>query len=356
MLGIKLPSVGVFDVRSGDRVVQGTVVRRLLAFVRGTDGITFRGRRILLNSNPRWLTHPVYGGIVSELAAALHRRGATVLRAGIPGNGEGSSDGVLSGSGLAGEAPEPVRQTVPFDCRKSTRVRLGRQTFRLPKPVFEVDLVVNIAGLFVEPRAGLAGAMYNVLKLLCGNRRGGSVWSLDPTSFNTTMVDIVSRIIPDLNILVVPGVAKEPASGIGSVAQILVSTDVVAIDTLAASLVGYDPREIPAISLAAESGLGIGWIEAIRLTGDRPRSWAPTVSTRSEDTWLEQERGLFFGDHSDVPAVSDYRHASGKRPVRVTYCPGADSSHTLATVAVCVGEVKCDTCRRCVGVCPALLN
>jgi hypothetical protein len=49
---------------------------------------------------------------------------------------------------------------------------------------------------------------------------------------------------------------------------LLASSDSVAIDAVAAKMMGFDPMEIPYLRMATEMGLGEGRIENIELTGD----------------------------------------------------------------------------------------
>jgi hypothetical protein len=49
---------------------------------------------------------------------------------------------------------------------------------------------------------------------------------------------------------------------------ILASSDCVAIDTVSAKIMGFDPMRLPYIRLAHEDGLGIGQIEEIEVVGE----------------------------------------------------------------------------------------
>jgi len=348
MQGVNLPSVGVYDVASVDGGLQASAVRRLLTYVRESSSIAFSGRRILLNPNTRWLTRPAYRNLVAGMATALGRRGASVLLADRSNLLKGG-EGLFPATGGGNLDAAPPWQTVEFDRRNCTRLHLGSHIYRLPRMVFEVDLVVNIAGLFIEPRAQLAGAIYNMLELLCGrNRRTCPVWSLDANRFNAAMVDIVSRAVPDLNLLAAPG-----ADGL---TQVLISTDMVAVDTLAATMAGLDPQEIPAVSLAAESGLGIGWIEAIRLVGDRPRTWLPVGPVESHGHIKGPDLPVGRLHTFQAQSETGQRSLASVRPVAVTYCNIANSADSLTPTSACVGEDRCDACRRCAKPCPILLN
>lgn len=325
MLRLDLPWVGVFDVASPAGADPADAVGRLLSFVRGAERISFAGRTVLLNVGSNQLRHPDCQDIARDLAAAISRRGAVVL---LP---EHRSPATKSKhTSHQGEPPQVPWQRVSLDRRRSRKIHLNSHPYRIPKIIFEVDLVINLACLFEEPRARLAGAIYNMSELLSGSyRRHCPISSLDSASFNTTIVDFIARVVPDLNIVIVPG-------GSRGTFQLLVSTDAVAADSLAAGLAGLDPQQIPAVQLAAESGLGIGWLEAIRLYGDRPRR--PAGGSELSGRRLSVERP------GDV------------RPVSVTYCPHVDFGRSLAAVSTCMRDARCSGCRECVGSCPVLVS
>lgn len=347
MLDMKLPSVGVFNAAPGSYADPATVARRILSFMRGADGLSFSGRRVLLNPNSYWLLRPEYAALVVGLATALRRRGATVL----PLSGELGSR-LLAGPKLPPRLASPSR-------RQNSHLKLRGHIYELPGLASGTDLLVNIAGLFSEPRAQLAGAIYNTMSLISGRRTDRSFLAdLDSRLFNTTLVDIAARITPDLNIVYLPHDPGSAIRGGFAPAQCLVSSDIVAVDTLAATLAGYEPQQIPAIRLAAESGLGIGWIEAIRVDGDYPRQMRLKPLSRA----VEDGRAN-WPEEMSIPLAGSHRHRSligfprtGGRPVSVTYCAGSISPHSLQAVAACVGEVRCDRCPRCLGKCPVMVN
>jgi len=146
---------------------------------------------------------------VTEIAVALGRRGATVLMMDTFRTGESEPEASTAEFAARGGEAGLSWRMVSFDRLISTTIRPDGQTFRIPELALQVDLVLNIACLFAEPRARLAGAMYNMMGLLCGrNRRDCSILTLDPESLNDAMVDVVSRIVPDLNIVLVPEVLR----------------------------------------------------------------------------------------------------------------------------------------------------
>ena len=344
MLRLDLPCVGVFDVASSAGADSADAVARLLSFVRGAERISFSGRTVLLNVGSNQLCHPDCTDIARGLAAAISQRGAVVL---LPEHRSPETKSKDT-SDLKGEEPKFPWRRVTLDRRRSRKVHLNSHPYRIPKLIFEVDLVINLACLFEEPRARLAGAIYNMSELLCHSyRRNCPISSLDTVSFNTTIVDFISRVAPDLNIVIVPG-------GSQGTFQLLVSTDAVAVDSLAAGLAGLDPQQIPAVQLAAESGLGIGWLEAIRLYGDRPRRPAGDRALKSLQSNVQTS------NPAGGPGLSGHGLSAetfrGIRPVSVTYCPHLDSARSLAAVSTCVRDARCSGCRECVGSCPMLVS
>jgi hypothetical protein len=80
---------------------------------------------------------------------------------------------------------------------------------------------------------------------------------------------------------------------------ILASADQVAIDAVAAKLMGFDPLSIPYIRIAHEAGLGVGDPREIAITGDdvSNESWGFTVGNNGVSffgnlAWFGPLRGL----------------------------------------------------------------
>jgi uncharacterized protein (DUF362 family) len=99
---------------------------------------------------------------------------------------------------------------------------------------------------------------------------------------------------------------------------ILASADQVAIDAVAATLMGFDPMSLPCIRLAHERGLGMGDLSQIEIVGDRDvmnERWnfkvganlATGVGTLLWHTWpLNRMQKLFF----HTPLVKVFENAS----------------------------------------------
>ena len=61
-----------------------------------------------------------------------------------------------------------------------------------------------------------------------------------------------------------PETARHPHDDTGRKDYILASGDSVAIDAVAAKMMGFDPMEIEYIRIAHEEGLGVGQVEKLR--------------------------------------------------------------------------------------------
>jgi ferredoxin len=79
------------------------------------------------------------------------------------------------------------------------------------------------------------------------------------------------------------------SGGSGNGNFVAASTDAVAIDCVVAKLLSKDPDRILTTRLAAEAGLGIGWMEAIRLVGEEldevKSSLAGKIQLKSSGIW-----------------------------------------------------------------------
>lgn len=90
---------------------------------------------------------------------------------------------------------------------------------------------------------------------------------------------VLDRALADVNVLFKPAFAvmdgtvglegNGPKSGRPKVAnRVLASGDAVALDTIAAKIMGFDPRDIGHIQLCAERGLGVGDPDQIEVVGE----------------------------------------------------------------------------------------
>jgi uncharacterized protein (DUF362 family) len=174
---------------------------------------------------------------------------------------------------------------------------LIRKEYWLPNAVLNADVLISVPVLKNHYLAGLTLGMKNLIGLLpadlyhgLGNIYGKHSLNHGPVELDRHIVDLSLARRPDF--VVVDGQRGMIDGPIGSqviqppMGLIMAGSDVVAVDTVGALVVGYDPLAIPYLQLAAQNGLGQGDTSRIRIVG-------PAVG---------QVRRDFPAPYSDSPA------------------------------------------------------
>jgi uncharacterized protein (DUF362 family) len=149
------------------------------------------------------------------------------------------------------------------------------------QPLLEVDAVINLAKLKTHNLTALTLAVKNLFGLVPGVVKIGYHAKLqDRRLFCEGLVDILTYVQPVLNIMdaVVGMEGQGPSGGDPRALNALIAGgDALAVDTVSAALVGYDPLEVLTTRVAADRGLTTGRLEDISLLGE------PLDSLRVDD-------------------------------------------------------------------------
>jgi uncharacterized protein (DUF362 family)/Pyruvate/2-oxoacid:ferredoxin oxidoreductase delta subunit len=169
----------------------------------------------------------------------------------------------------------------------------------------QVDAIVNLPKMKTHILTGITGAIKNCLGLLPGSlKRAVHKIAFSGPAMSQALVDIFSGIrakVP-LTLNLMDGVIAMEGIGPGhgqarQTGWLLASTDPVALDVAAASIMGFNPARVLTIVLATKAGLGIADPSRIELRGadwselpvpgfkhpfTRSREWAERVIP----TWL----------------------------------------------------------------------
>jgi uncharacterized protein (DUF362 family)/Pyruvate/2-oxoacid:ferredoxin oxidoreductase delta subunit len=147
--------------------------------------------------------------------------------------------------------------------------------FRATALLDQVDVLVNLPKLKTHMLTGITGAVKNVLGLLPGSlKREVHVDAPSGPAMALALIDILAGIkekIP-LSLNLMDGIIAMEGAGPsrGRARQtgwLMASTDPVALDVIAAVVMGFDPKKIITIKEAAEAGLGTADISGIELSG-----------------------------------------------------------------------------------------
>jgi uncharacterized protein (DUF362 family) len=206
---------------------------------------------------------------------------------------------------------------------------LIRKEYWLPNVVLDADVLISVPALKNHYNAGVTLGMKNLIGLLPndlyhgpGNIYGKHSLSHSPVELDQHIVDVNLARRPDF--VVVDGQRGMIDGPIGSqiadppMGLILASRDVVAIDTVGALVMGYDPRAIPYIGLGAQSGLGIADTSHIQVIG------VPLVQIRRD----------FPAPYSSSPA----QRADTQPPTVMITAPGEEEWKGIVTIVAEAGD------------------
>lgn len=142
------------------------------------------------------------------------------------------------------------------------------------RPVLEADLVLNLPKLKTHSFTIFTGAVKNIYGVIpYGLRLDGHRRFLRNDLFSRMLVDVFSAVPRQFTIMdAVIGMEGEgPSSGVPKKIGLIISgADGVAVDAVAAGLMGYDPLRIFTTSEAHGRNLGVGDPERIEVLGENP--------------------------------------------------------------------------------------
>jgi len=206
---------------------------------------------------------------------------------------------------------------------------LIRNEYWLPNVVLDADVLISVPVLKNHYNAGVTLGMKNLIGLLPndlyhgpGNIYGKHSLSHSPVELDQHIVDVNLARRPDF--VVVDGQRGMIDGPIGSqiidpaMGLILAGRDVVAVDTVGALVMGYDPRAIPYLNLGAQSGLGTTDTSHIQVVG------VP----------LAQVRRDFPVPYADSPA----QRADAQPPGVAIIAPGEGEWEGTVTIMVEAGD------------------
>ncbi|MGE5553388.1 MAG: DUF362 domain-containing protein [Betaproteobacteria bacterium] len=255
-----------------------------VALVGGWTRFVQRGRRVLLKPNliaPRRpeqaaCTHPE---VLRALIRSLKAQGCEVAVGDSAGGaiaGIAPTAQALQVSGWAQVCAEEGATLVNFDREGALAVpsRTGRMAkeFHLARPVVEADVVINVPKLKTHSNGGYTGAVKNTFGCIPGLRKA-EYHRIAPelADFAELIADIHLAARVTLNVLdgIVGMEGAGPTNGRPKKAGVLlVSPDALALDVVAARMIGLEPGRLEILQAAARLGVGESDLKAIKVAGD----------------------------------------------------------------------------------------
>ena len=258
----------IADSESGMAIVRGgkrrTALQTAFSALGGIEAFIRKGDRVLLKVNAAFATPPILSATthpdaVSEMANLCFQAGAErVVVTDNPINNP-SSCFALSGIEAAARAAGARVQLpdadafVPFSVKNA---KLLRNWPVLLEPLKDITRVIGMAPVKDHHRSGASLSMKNWYGLLGGRR---NIFHQD---INTIITELATMVRPTLVILdgTVTMMTNGPTGGslddLKQTNTMIVSTDQVAADAFAATLLGRTAAELPFIARAEAAGAG----------------------------------------------------------------------------------------------------
>jgi len=222
---------------------------------------------MFLNESPETgrTTHP---GLVLALSKRLHELGAVVT----VGERNGNIENVFKEYGY--QDIYKYANVVNLDDEEFILVdpRDGNYVINFPLPIAKVvdeaDFVINMPGLRTHVLTNISNALKNVMGFLPRNiTRLVHLAGLDEAIVDLNNTIKIDLIITDA-IYSLQG--SFPANGGQALKTdfIMASTDPVALDAVAAKIIGYQPEDINPVVLAANAGLGEMDLNKVNIDGE----------------------------------------------------------------------------------------
>ncbi|HVO76575.1 MAG TPA: DUF362 domain-containing protein [Candidatus Bathyarchaeia archaeon] len=252
-------------------------LRSLLEPLGGIEAFVKSGQRVLLKPNllsakdpsRAITTHPA---LVEAVADEVRRAGAVPFIGDSPGGAIRGIRRVWANTGMEEMARRAGLELVNFEASGSKGISFGKYIFYISKPVLDADVIINLPKLKTHSLTLLTCAVKNMFGVMPGFRKGEQHKLYPkPVEFARMLVHLYKLVTPSLSIVdaVLTMEGNGPSSGRARMLGLLMAgEDAVAVDTAAASVIGYPGGFIDTTRIASEMGLGEGNITALSLVGD----------------------------------------------------------------------------------------
>ncbi len=310
------PRVALVPCRDYDPATVNAAIDRALELIGGISSLDLAGKTVLVKPNllsPKppeeaVTTHPT---VVAALCRRFIAAGARVLVGDSAGGsmaGRAPTVRALKVSGVGEAAEEAGAEVLNFEstgtiARPSPR---GSELppYHLARPVLEADLVISACKLKTHGLTILTGAVKNFFGSIPGLRKAhyhASAPNIE--AFSNVLVDIYQLIRPGLAVMDAvdsmegdgPSAGRPRRTGV-----ILASLNPLAVDVVAAALIGIEPVAVPTTRLAAARGLGPVTLDDLEIVGMSLEEARPAFRSFA----LPHDVILRLARHGRVPSVA----------------------------------------------------
>lgn len=266
-----------------DQQVVNSAVAKVLADLGGIQGFAKSGQTVLLKPNflgakPPELAVTTHPAVMEAVALEVLRIGATpVIGDSPPYQGQNAHryERLCEITGARAVADRLGIEIVSLD-HPWREIETGGKLFRkarIASAFLDADVVINLPKLKTHGITGLTGAVKNMFGCVPGLQKSQLHLRAreDREAFSQMIVDVFSGCRPTLNVMdaIVGMEGSGPSNGRPkNIGVVLASADAVALDSVAAEIVGMAPASIAHLRLATEQGLGCLWPDGVEIVGE----------------------------------------------------------------------------------------
>jgi uncharacterized protein (DUF362 family)/ferredoxin len=330
-------------------------------FAAGFDMGSVKGRSVLLKPN-------MLGAFLPEMGATTHpsfvravieifQSADAIVSVGDSPNGVHTPDEVWRTTGIRDVCVETGAKEVQFE--KSGSVERGG--FMIARAVLSADIIINLPKFKTHGLTALTLAVKNLFGCVNGmiKTRYHREFS-DRSKFCKQIVAIANEVSPSLSIVdgITAMAGNGPSGGIVvQLGAIVAGTNMYAVDSACADIVGIQPMDVETIAAAVEMGQ---WSESnsLHIAGERPTRFAhidfpmpSTFKTKKLDWWISRVilSGIWNG-LSVKPKINPKKciHCN----MCYEACPVKAISRAEGQTPPLVNGSKCIECFCCHEVCP----
>ncbi|MBN1306669.1 MAG: DUF362 domain-containing protein [Chitinispirillaceae bacterium] len=261
-----------------ERTTVDRAMRRGIELLGGCGTFARPGERILFKPNVLWGTDPArcivtHPEVLRAAVAAFISTGSVMQYGDSPAGLPGATRGIRR-CGYQRTLQSMPAAAVSFDKGAEVDFANGSagRRLRIARAALAADGIVNLPKLKTHGLFRMTGAIKNLFGCVPGMTKGQYHARFpDVYDFAALLADIAAFLSPRLHIMdaVEAMEGNGPQSGTPKrLGALLLSTDPVALDTVACRMINLDPDCVPTIAAAERRGLGTAAFDAIDCFGD----------------------------------------------------------------------------------------
>ncbi len=270
-------SVALVHCHNYDQHEVDNAIGRLDQFLGGFGQFVKPGMKVhikpnLLTAKPPERAATTHPAIVKAIIDRVMALGAKVSIGDSPAGISRPIEDYWRATGMERVAQLTGAQLVQLEKKGVVERHIHGKSYFIARAIAEADLVINVCKLKTHNLTLYTGAIKNMFGSIPGFKKSEYHKQAPKVEqFSEIIVDVFEAVQPALNIMDAVEIMEGNGPSAGKPRHfglILGSCDAVALDTIAANLLGFEDGEILTTAYAYQRGLGETKIEKIELIGD----------------------------------------------------------------------------------------